>query len=112
MQSLFGGAPDRLPRCYAAAAGDPHRAGTPRAGEYDPSTTTTRDPQPPSVNPSKPTARGAVAGSYLLGTLLLCAGLGAAVGALVGAPLALGLVGLFAGVPAGVVVVRRRFEDL
>jgi hypothetical protein len=61
---------------------------------------------------SKPIARGAVAGSYLLGTLLLCAGLGAGVGALVGAPVLLGLAGLFAGMPAGVVVVRQRFEDL
>jgi len=56
--------------------------------------------------------RGAVAGSLLVGTIILGAAIGLGVGALVGAPVALGLVGLFAGVPLGIVVVIRRFRDL
>jgi hypothetical protein len=42
----------------------------------------------------------------------VCAGAGLGLGALVGAPVALGLAGLFAGVPLGIVVVIRRFRDL
>ena len=53
-----------------------------------------------------PTMRGAVAGS------LLVAAIGFGVGALVGAPVPLGLVGLFAGVALGIVLVIRRFGDL
>jgi hypothetical protein len=60
----------------------------------------------------KPTTRAAVAGSLLVATILLCAGIGFGVGAAVGAPVLLGLVGLFAGFPAGVIVVRGRFRDL
>jgi hypothetical protein len=56
--------------------------------------------------------RGAVAGSVLVATILLCAAIGFGLGGLVGAPVALGLVGLFAGVPLGIVVVIRRFRDL
>ncbi len=56
--------------------------------------------------------RGAVAGSVLVATILLCAAIGFGVGALVGAPVPLGLAGLFAGVPLGIVVVIRRFGDL
>jgi hypothetical protein len=56
--------------------------------------------------------RGAVAGSLLVATLLLCGAVGFGVGALVGAPVPLGLAGLFAGVPLGIVVVMRRFRDL
>jgi hypothetical protein len=56
--------------------------------------------------------RGAVAGSLLVATILVCAGAGLGLGALVGAPVALGLAGLFAGVPLGIVVVIRRFRDL
>jgi hypothetical protein len=56
--------------------------------------------------------RGAVAGSVLVATIVLCAAIGLGVGALVGAPEALGLVGLFAGVPLGIVLVIRRFGDL
>ena len=56
--------------------------------------------------------RGAVAGSLLLGTIVLCAAVGFAVGAAVGAPVALGIVGVFVGAVAGIVVVARRFSDL
>ena len=56
--------------------------------------------------------RGAVAGSLLLGTILLCAAVAFGLGALVGAAVPLGLAGLFVGVPLGIVVVRRRFGDL
>ena len=56
--------------------------------------------------------RGAVAGSLLVATIVLCAAAGFGVGALVGAPVPLGLAGLFAGVPLGIVVVIRRFRDL
>lgn len=70
------------------------------------------EPKPLPVTTTKPTARAAVAGSYLLGTLLLCAAIGMGLGALVGVPVLMGLVGMFVGVPAGIVVVRRRFEDL
>jgi hypothetical protein len=48
----------------------------------------------------------------LVATILLCAAIGFGVGALVGAPVPLGLAGLFAGVPLGIVVVIRRFGDL
>ncbi|MEA2270735.1 MAG: hypothetical protein QOI85_1162 [Chloroflexota bacterium] len=56
--------------------------------------------------------RGAVAGSLLVATIVLCALVGFGLGALVGAPVALGLAGLFAGVPIGIVMVARRFRDL
>jgi hypothetical protein len=70
----------------------------------------TEPPTPQGDRP--PTMRGAVAGSLLVATILLCAGVGFGLGALVGAPVALGLAGLFAGVPLGIVVVIRRFRDL
>ncbi len=56
--------------------------------------------------------RGAVAGSVLVATILLCAAVGFGIGVLAGAPVALGLAGLFVGVPLGIVVVIRRFGDL
>jgi hypothetical protein len=56
--------------------------------------------------------RGAVAGSLLVGTIVLCAAVGFGLGAAVGAPVVLGLVGLFAGLVAGFVVVYARFKDL
>ena len=70
----------------------------------------TEPPTPSGDHP--PTMRGAVAGSLLVATILLCAAIGFGLGALVGAPVALGLAGLFAGVPLGIVVVIRRFRDL
>ena len=62
--------------------------------------------------PNRPTNRGAVAGSLLVGTVVLCAAVGFGVGAAVGAPAALGIVGVFVGVVAGIVVVIRRFSDV
>jgi hypothetical protein len=67
---------------------------------------------PPPKGDRPPTMRGAVAGSLLVATIVLCAAIGFGLGALVGAPVALGLAGLFAGVPLGIVVVIRRFRDL
>jgi hypothetical protein len=108
-----GGFPSRPSHKPSAAGPDrPPDPGDRRAAEHDPATTTRPDPKPLPVTTTKPTARGAVAGSYLLGTLLLCAAVGFGAGALVGAPVLMGLLGLFVGVPAGIVVVRQRFEDL
>ena len=56
--------------------------------------------------------RGAVAGSLLVATIVLCAAVGFGLGALVGAPVPLGLAGLFCGVVIGIVLVIRRFGDL
>jgi len=56
--------------------------------------------------------RGAVAGSLLVATIVLCAAIGFGLGAFVGAPVPVGLAGLFAGVVLGVVLVIRRFGDL
>jgi hypothetical protein len=53
-----------------------------------------------------------VAGSVLVTTMLLCAGLGTGAGALLGAPVLLGLIGLFAGLFAGFGLVYQRFKDL
>jgi hypothetical protein len=67
------------------------------------------------MTPSKPpTNRGAVAGSLLVATIVLCAAIGFGAGALIGgsADVILGLAGLFAGVVAGILVVRGRFLDL
>lgn len=69
-----------------------------------------RAPAPGGQRP--PTMRGAVAGSLLLAAIVLCAAIGLGIGALVGAPVPLGLAGLFAGVPIGIVLVARRFRDL
>jgi hypothetical protein len=59
-----------------------------------------------------PTMRGAVAGSLLVATIVLCAAVGFGLGALVGAPVPLGLAALFFGVALGIVLVIRRFGDL
>jgi hypothetical protein len=56
--------------------------------------------------------RGAVAGSLLVATIVLCAAIGFGLGAIVGAPVPVGLAGLFAGVVLGVVLVIRRFGDI
>ena len=56
--------------------------------------------------------RGAVAGSVLLATIVLCAAIGFGLGALVGAAVALGLAGLFVGFVVGIVLVARRFGDI
>jgi hypothetical protein len=62
--------------------------------------------------PNRPTMRGAVAGSVLLATIVLCAAVGFGVGAAVGAHAVLGIAGVFVGAVAGIVVVVRRFSDL
>jgi len=62
--------------------------------------------------PDKPTMRGAVAGSLLLATIVLCAAVGFGVGAVVGLAVPLGIAGVFVGVIAGIAVVARRFSDL
>jgi hypothetical protein len=69
-------------------------------------------PRAPAPDGRPPTMRGAVAGSLLVAVILVCAAIGFGVGALVGAPVPFGLAGLFAGVPAGIVLVARRFRDL
>ena len=56
--------------------------------------------------------RGAVAGSVLVATLLLCAAVGFGIGAIIGAAVPLGIVGVFVGAIAGIVVVARRFSDI
>jgi hypothetical protein len=66
----------------------------------------------PRSTREQPTMRGAVAGSLLVATIVLCAAIGFGLGALVGAPVPIGLVGLFAGVVLGIVLVIRRFGDL
>jgi ABC-type uncharacterized transport system permease subunit len=60
----------------------------------------------------KPTMRGAVAGSMLIGAIVLCALIGLGVGALLGAAVPLTLAGLFAGLVIGFVAVHARFRDL
>ena len=56
--------------------------------------------------------RGAVAGSLLVGTIVLCAAVGFGVGAAVGLAVPLGIAGVFVGVIAGIAVVVQRFGDL
>jgi hypothetical protein len=56
--------------------------------------------------------RGAVAGSVLVATIVLCAAIGFGLGALIGAAVPLGLAGVFAGAVVGIVLVARRFGDL
>jgi hypothetical protein len=69
--------------------------------------------EPPAPSRDRPpTLRGAVAGSVLVATIVLCAAIGFGVGALVGAPVPIGLAGLFCGVALGIVVVIRRFGDI
>jgi len=60
----------------------------------------------------KPSNRGAEAGMLLLTAMVVFAGAGFGLGALIGAPVALGVVGLFAGAVAGFFVVYARFKDL
>ncbi len=60
--------------------------------------------------PARPS--GATAGFLLLGTVLLCAGIGAALGALVGAVAPLLILGTFAGFGAGFALVYSRYRTL
>ncbi|HEY4280725.1 MAG TPA: hypothetical protein VGM91_21080 [Conexibacter sp.] len=60
----------------------------------------------------RPPMRGAVAGSTLLGAVLLCAAVGLGIGALVGAPALGAILGVFAGFVVGFRLVHTRFKDL
>jgi F0F1-type ATP synthase assembly protein I len=70
------------------------------------------DPPLPRNGSPRPTNRGMVAGSLLVATLLICAAVGLGLGALLGASVVGLFVGIFAGFPLGVVVVKKRFEDV
>lgn len=63
-------------------------------------------------DPQRSTMRGAVAGSLLVATIILCAAIGFGIGALVGAAVPLGLLGLIVGPVVGIALVRSRFRDL
>jgi hypothetical protein len=54
----------------------------------------------------------AVAGSLIVASIILCAAIGFGAGALVGWAVPLAIVGLFAGVAVGIVLVITRFRDL
>ena len=54
----------------------------------------------------------ATAGMTLVGTMLLCAAIGAGIGALVGLVVPLGIAGLLVGLVAGFAVVHARFREL
>jgi hypothetical protein len=60
----------------------------------------------------KPIGRGASAGGLFLGPMVGLAAVGYARGSLVGAAVAFGVVGLFAGLMAGFVLVHARYRDL
>jgi hypothetical protein len=91
---------------------DPPRK-TPRSGRVEGSDPSgTQPPRGASDQARKPPLRGAVAGSVLIATLVLCAAIGFGLGAAVGAPVPLGIVGVFVGAIAGIVVVARRFSDI
>jgi hypothetical protein len=53
-----------------------------------------------------------VAGSILVGSMILVALIGFALGSLVGAAVLVGLVGLFVGLVLGFVLVHDRYRDL
>jgi hypothetical protein len=52
------------------------------------------------------------AGSLVVATIVVCAGMGFGIGSLVGLSVALGIAGLFVGVAAGLALVITRFRDL
>ncbi len=60
----------------------------------------------------RPPMRGAVAGSTLVATTLLCAAIGLGLGVLVGAPALLAIVGVFIGFAVGFRLVYTRFKDI
>ena len=53
-----------------------------------------------------------VAGSLIVATIVLCAGIGFGLGALAGLAVPFGIAGLFAGVVLGLALVIGRFRDL
>lgn len=63
-------------------------------------------------SPRQPRNRGAVAGTLIVATIVLCALVGLGVGALVGLAAPLGIAGVFIGVALGIVLVIKRFGDL
>jgi hypothetical protein len=67
---------------------------------------------PTTDRPSRPTMRGARAGSLVVATIVLCGALGLGAGAVAGVPVPLGIAGVFIGAVIGNVVVARRFGDL
>jgi hypothetical protein len=67
--------------------------------------------QPPISERKSPPAP-IVAGSLIVGSMVLCAGVGFGLGSLVGAAVLAGLVGLFVGLIAGFVLVHDRYRDL
>lgn len=79
------------------------------AGDRQPSH---EPPATPEPRASKRRASPAAAGALLVATTLLCAGAGFALGAAVGLPVPFGLLGFFAGLALGFVVVYSRFKDI
>lgn len=59
-----------------------------------------------------PTAAPIVAGSIIVGSMIVCAGLGFALGSLAGVAVLTGLVGLFVGLVIGFVLVYDRYRSL
>lgn len=64
-------------------------------------------PKPAPVRPA-----GAVAGFLIVGTVVLCAGLGVGLGALVDAVAPLAILGTFAGFGLGIALVISRYRTL
>jgi hypothetical protein len=63
--------------------------------------------------PERPSAAAPiVAGSIIVGSMVLCAGVGFGLGSLAGVAVLTGLVGLFVGLVLGFVIVHDRYRDL
>jgi hypothetical protein len=62
--------------------------------------------------PPGPGSNTATAGALLIGTIVLCAGIGLGLGAIVGAPVPLAIAGGAVGVAGGFRVVYGRFKDI
>jgi hypothetical protein len=65
-------------------------------------------PDPDRTAPPAPV----VAGSLIIGSMVLCAAVGFGIGSLLGAGVLLGLGGLFVGLIVGFVLVHDRYRDL
>jgi 4-hydroxybenzoate polyprenyltransferase len=66
----------------------------------------------PSQRSDRPTNRGAVAGSLLVATIILCTLVGLGLGALIGASAPMAIAGVFIGLVLGFVLVYQRFKDI
>jgi len=66
----------------------------------------------PPQRSDRPTNRGAVAGSLIVASIVLCALIGLGLGALVGQPALPAIAGVFVGLVLGFVLVYQRFKDL